>query len=320
MAFYIEEGYRKNTLDVKSALHRFDYWSDIVCDEFVQLDCSGENAQSFNGELRGGIGVDKLRFAEVIADPQTVKRSKCQISKATETEFLISFQLSNKAAIRQNGREAILTPGSFALYDSTEPYQLTFNENFHQFIVQMPKQVLARHLSCPEQYTAIKMSATTGLGAVLMQFVLSLAKESSALPAQASLLSENLTNMIAMALSSSVMLEQVGNNSLVKDSLLNRILHYIDINLQDSNLNNQLIAQSQGISLRYLNKLFAEQGKSVHAEVLEKRLISAHNKLVAPEYRGHSIETIAYSVGFSGAGHFSRCFKKRFGLSPNQVR
>jgi transcriptional regulator GlxA family with amidase domain len=37
-------------------------------------------------------------------------------------------------------------------------------------------------------------------------------------------------------------------------------------------------------------------------------------------YQGHSIEMIEYHVGFSSAAHFSRCFKKRFGQNPSQLR
>ncbi len=52
-------------------------------------------------------------------------RSKRQIAKSTEADFLISFQIENQGLIRQNGREALLTPSSYAMYDSTQPYSLT---------------------------------------------------------------------------------------------------------------------------------------------------------------------------------------------------
>ncbi|MEL7339497.1 MAG: helix-turn-helix domain-containing protein, partial [Bacteroidota bacterium] len=34
----------------------------------------------------------------------------------------------------------------------------------------------------------------------------------------------------------------------------------------------------------------------------------------------HSIGYIASAVGFANAGHFSRCFKKKFGLLPKDFR
>jgi AraC-like DNA-binding protein len=323
MGFFISDGYRKNAQDVGDKKHHFENWSDIVCNEFVQLDCIKTDAnadQKFYGELRGGVGIGDVSFAEVISDSHQVVRSKQQISKTSEADFLISFQLAQQGIVRQSGREAILTPGSFAMYDSTQPYTLSFKEDFHQFIVQMPKDVLSRHLMNPEQYTAIQMSGTSGLGAVMTNCILSMTKELSHLDQASNELSNNIINMIAMAFSSSVMLEQVGSNSVVKESLINRIHQYIETNLCNTNLSNQSIAASQGISIRYLNKLFEEQAESVHSLVLEKRLNRSLKLLQDPGYLGHSIETIAYNVGFSSAAHFSRCFKKHFGQSPSQYR
>jgi AraC-like DNA-binding protein len=323
MTFFISDGYRKTTADSGEPKRNFEYWKDIVCDEFVALDCqnlSPEGEVDFNAELRGGPGLSALRFAEVIANPHQVKRTKEQISRANEEEFLISFQLAQNAVVRQNGREAILTPGTFAMYDSTQPYALSFKENFHQLIVQMPKQVLSEHLLNPEQYTAISMSGTSGIGAVLSNFIFSLARELGELNQVSNELSDNILNMIAMAFSSSVMLEQVGSNSVVKESLKQRVLRYVELNLGNASLNNQQIADAQGISIRYLNKLFAENSESVHTLLMEKRLLRSLALLKDPAYAGHSIEMIGFNVGFSSAAHFSRSFKKRFGFSPSQLR
>jgi len=324
MTFFISDGYRKRADDCGESSRNFDYWSDIVCDEFVKLDCeqssSFDNKQPFSAELRGGSALSLLRFAEVVANPHRVKRSKNQISRSTEEDFLISFQLAQQGIVRQNGREAILTPGTFVMYDSTQPYSLSFKENFHQLIVQMPKTVLSKHLLHPEQYTAIQMSGRSGLGSVLSNFVLSLAKEMGNIKQTSDELSDNLINMIAMAFSSSVMLEQIGNNSAVKESLRQRVLRYIELNICNPEMNNQLIADSQSISVRYLNKLFEQDSESVHTLLLDKRLQMSLKLLKDPAYCGHSIEMIGYHVGFSSAAHFSRCFKKHFGQSPNQIR
>lgn len=297
-----------------------DYWREIICDEFVKLDCEMQQPDEFIGELRGGIGIANLRFSEVLSNPQIVERSKRQIAKSTEAEFLISFQLEKEGIVRQGGREALLTPGSFALYDSTEPYSLSFQERFHQFVVQMPKEVLSRHLMNPEQYTAISISGESGLGAILSNFIFSLVRELNNFQQAPDELSENLVNMIAMALSSSVMLEQSTDNSIVRDALKRRILQYIENNLCDPELSNKHVAESQNISTRYLHKLFQGQTETIHSLILNKRLDKSMQILKDPGYLGHSIERIAYSVGFSSPAHFSRAFKKYFGVNPSDCR
>ena len=319
MTTYLLEGrYRKETSHLNDR-DRTDYWRDIICDEFVRLDCS-KLANDFKGELRGGAIVGDLQFAEVLADAQFVERSKRQIAKFAESDFLLSFQLEDRGLVRQNGREALLTPGSFALYDSTQPYSLTFEQRFHQLVVQMPKEVLSRHLMNPERYTAISISGKSGLGAVLTDFIFSLARELHRVHKAPDELSENLVDMIAMAFSSSVMLNQVGNHSIVRASLKRRIHQYIDNNLCNPDLSNRHIAAAQNISVRYLHKLFDDEEETVHALILTKRLERTRHLLTDPAYAGHSIERIAYSTGFVSAAHFSRAFKKRFGVCPRDVR
>jgi AraC-like DNA-binding protein len=318
-AALLNTGYKKNTEAVNDH-ERFDYWRESICHEFVELDCDSIKRDGFSGELRGGAGISGVRFAEVISDAQEVKRTKQQLVRSDRDDFLISFQLSNTGIVRQRGREAILTPGSFALYDATEPYTLSFAERFHQLVVQMPKSVLACHLMNAEAYTATRMAGDEGLGAVLSNFLFALARELQNVPEDSKELGDNLVNMIAMAFSSSVMLEEIGSNTVARQALKRRVLAYVENNLCDQELSNKKIAESQGISLRYLHKLFEEDAESLHALVLHKRLERAHEALSDAQLRGHSIESIAYRFGFSSAGHFSRAFKKHYGVNPSALR
>ena len=58
----------------------------------------------------------------------------------------------------------------------------------------------------------------------------------------------------------------------------------------------------------------------MHTLILNKRLERAHQLLADPAYVGHSIETVAYSIGFTSAAHFSQAFKKLYGVNPSDVR
>jgi len=323
--FILEKGYRKKA-DSKDGQDNFEYWREVVCDEFVQLECDpvcDQNIDLFDAQMRGGIGFKDISFNEVISSPHIASRTNQQISNALKDDFLISFQIENQCIVRQHGREALLTPGSFALYDSTSPYSLSFAEKFHQFVVQMPREVLARHLIEPEQYTAISVDANQGLGMVLKDFIFSLAGELSTSEVKPSeVLSENLVNLIALSFSSSVVQNNLTDSECVKEALIRRINQFIDNNLFDASLNNQKIAESQGISVRYLHKLFHDKDQSIHSMILDRRLAAAYQLLCsdnALESRS-TIESLAYHVGFSSSSHFSRAFKARYGISPSSIR
>jgi len=320
--FILQKGYQKKA-DTKDGQRNFDYWREVICDEFVQLNCepqAGQELNGFSGSIRGGIGFTDLSFNEVISSPQIALRTGEQISKASEDDFLISFQMENQCTVRQHGREALLMPGSFALYDSAAPYSLSFPEKFHQFVIQMPREVLARHLIEPEKYTAISMNASTGLGLVLKDFIFSLATELSSSEAKPSdVLSENLVSLIALSFSSTVVQSSLTESECVKEALVRRIKQFVESNLYDSALNNGKVAESQGISVRYLHKLFRDEEESIHEMILHKRLAAAYELLDVNKESRPTIESIAYHVGFSSSSHFSRAFKAHFGVSPSSV-
>ncbi len=319
MPFLIKNGYQKNTLYVEKH-QQVDYWRDFICQEFVQLDCTPLDTEMFSGEIRGGLNYGQLSISEVICDAQTVTRTRQQISRANEANFLISFQLQQQGLVKQNGREAILSPGSFVLYDSSEPYSLNFNQRFHQLIVQMPKAVLSQYLINPEQYTAVAVSGQDGIGMVLNNFIYSLVMQHQQLDSIHSELADNLLNMIAMAYSSSLMCQQIKPQSYVREALVNRIKHYIECNYASPQLSNQRIADTHGISLRYLYKLFHNQEIGLHQLIMHKRMEKSKSLLLDAKYTNCSLENISYVVGFTSSAHFSRAFKNFFGASPSDFR
>lgn len=322
MEFIIVDGHDRN-VERHKGVDRFEFWRDVISDEYVNLDCDGihaDNIREFTGSIRSGTGFGPVQFSEVIADPQIAIRSKRQIAQSNEDDFLISFQLQSECVVSQSGRSAHLTPGSFALYDSTSPYSLAFDEPFHQFVLQMPRDVLLRHLLEPEKYTATAISATSGIGLVLQNFIFSLVRELSVPENQpGELLAENIVNLIALSLSSTVVNSDFVESGCVRDVLIRRVRQFIDSNLYDPRLNNGRIAASQGVSLRYLHKLFQNEDETIHEYILNKRLTAARLLLEESKPTGPSVEQVAFHVGFSSASHFSRSFKARFGVCPSEV-
>jgi AraC-like DNA-binding protein len=98
-----------------------------------------------------------------------------------------------------------------------------------------------------------------------------------------------------------------------------RAIRYIDAHLADPELSPRGIAGALGVSLRYLHGVF-EDGDSVGATILVRRLDRCRASLADPRERHRSISEIAYQWGFNDAAHFSRTFKARFGASPRGLR
>jgi hypothetical protein len=142
---------------------RLAYWVDAVCDTFVHLDCEPQSNRQFFGEIRSDVA-GNIHVGTVASTGQLVIRSQRQISRDPADICLINVQLSGHSMVGQDGRDATLRPGDFVLYDSTRPYRLTFDDDFSQTVLQIPRGALLRRLGASESFTATRIDGTMGLG------------------------------------------------------------------------------------------------------------------------------------------------------------
>jgi len=100
-----------------------------------------------------------------------------------------------------------------------------------------------------------------------------------------------------------------------------RILSSIDERLSEPRLNPEGLADEEGISRRRLDELFvASLGSPVAACINERRLVRAAKLLRDPSCHELSVASVAASVGYRDASHFSRVFRRRFGKTPRAWR
>jgi AraC-like DNA-binding protein len=89
--------------------------------------------------------------------------------------------------------------------------------------------------------------------------------------------------------------------------------------LGDPGLSATGLARVLAVSRTALYEAFARAG-GVQAYIRERRLQRFHDLVVHGLGSNKSIAEIAFGCGFRGEGHFSRAFKKRFGVTPGRLR
>ncbi|WP_298430881.1 AraC family transcriptional regulator [Ottowia sp.] len=80
------------------------------------------------------------------------------------------------------------------------------------------------------------------------------------------------------------------------------------------------IARLHHMTPRQVQRLFAREGTCFSDHVREQRLERAHALLADPAQRGKRVLDIALESGFNGFPAFSRAFRRRFGMTPTEVR
>ncbi|MCB1909670.1 MAG: helix-turn-helix domain-containing protein [Rhodocyclaceae bacterium] len=99
---------------------------------------------------------------------------------------------------------------------------------------------------------------------------------------------------------------------------LHRVQRYILRNLQDNEMSIPMIARENGISVRYLHRIFLLSGESVSKWILKQRLERCRESLAGSPGSRCLVKRVGFEWGFNDTAHFSRAFKKAFGASPSE--
>ena len=300
------------------AYRRLALWQDIVCDVYVQLDCSSDLGSAFNGRVaRAPLG--EASCTEVSSQQQRVYRTRSRIARSHEDFFLIALGKHGVGGVAQDGRETVLRPGEFTIYDTTRPYELRFDDAFTQVILQVPRDMLLRRVPGTETLTAISFGSDRPLQKLAHDFVYRLCQSADEIqPEHAVRLSEQAVDLVAMALS-----ERLGTQALPSTrrlALLHRLKAHVRTHLADSDLSISETATALGVSPRYVNDLLSEEGTSFQRFVLTERLAQCQRDLASPILAHRHVSEIAFAWGFNDVSHFGRVFRERYGLSPRDFR
>ncbi len=97
------------------------------------------------------------------------------------------------------------------------------------------------------------------------------------------------------------------------------VCDYIDRHLADGRLTPERLSRLFRMSRATLYRLFEDEG-GVVAYISGRRLDRCRALLAADPARERTIGEIAFSHGFASEAHFSRAFRRRFGMAPREAR
>lgn len=300
--------------------NREAYWADAVCDTYVQLECDAIDASAgFHGEIRLDT-LATLGLSCVTAAAQHVRRTPAKISQRSEDFFLVSIQTQGTGVITQDGRSAVLRPGDFALYDSTRPYELLFQEDFQQFVLMLPGPTLRSQLRDTQALTARQVSGERGAGHLMINMIATLAKDIETLElSSATAVAQSVENILIAGLNS------LPGASLRQPSNLQALHHeqiksFVRQHLANPELCVAQIASHLRMSISSVHRVFAKEPYSVTQWIWAQRLDAVKRDVCDASLAARSISELAYRWGFNDAAHFSRTFRSRFGCSARELR
>ncbi len=296
----------------------FEEFRAAVSSSFVPLSVSAKRTGPFRGEISTK-DAGQLTFAEISANAHDVNRTKDLISDGGAGHYKLSIMLSGRGLLIQDRREMSLHPGIVAIYDTSEPYTLIFDGDIRNFVVMVPKDLIALPQDAVGELTASTDLGDSHLGRTVAEFLLHAPR--SLQPSQVSV--EHRVSRGAVGLLEALLLSKLGTEGVQQDPrrvLLRKIQDYIEDHLGSADLTLSDIAAAHYISTRHLHGLFQDAGTTASTYIRTRRLERCRDDLIDPLQASQQVSTIASRWGFPDATHFSRAFRTHFGQSPRTLR
>jgi AraC-like DNA-binding protein len=134
------------------------------------------------------------------------------------------------------------------------------------------------------------------------------------------LVARHLVDLVSLALQAGGDATEFAKRRGLAAARLAAIKADIARNLTDPDLSVTGVASRHHITPRYVHMLFEGQGITFTGYVIAERLARACRMLADHRFASKSISAIALGAGFGDLSYFNRCFRRRYGMTPSDIR
>jgi AraC-like DNA-binding protein len=233
--------------------------------------------------------------------------------------FGMSITLAGEHVYKTGNTDVLVGPGGAVI--GGLPDALVTHTNCRQFGVKFSPRLLAPLVPNFADMPLISLPAHTQAVRLLASYLKLLDAEEVIETSEAQYLAAlHVHDLAALAIGSSrdamVAAAERGGRAarlaVVKQDIL--------AHLTDPNLSVATLAARQRLSPRYIHMLFEQEGMTYSEFVVTERLTRAHRMLADPRTGAHTIGDIALHVGFGDLSYFNRTFRRKYGVTPSDVR
>lgn len=287
-----------------------DAWSEMVSATHLPWTITDVTARPCFGATVRRRRLADLCLVECTCGPNGGVRRKHELA-ATDGEYLIMLMtLSGHEVVSQGGRTLRLAPGNVVVWDSELPAAFCAQDTLVKRSLLVPKAALAEVGSRGALRTGAVLDVSAPAVLLLSHYLDGLSATLDTLPQEAVPAARNAAiELLAAALQADHVAPSSGAATRCAAQTL------IDRRLTDPELTPAVVARALGISTRSLHRAFEDSGETVAGFIRTRRLARARDELLA----GHTVSQVARHWHFTDPSHFSRSFKRHFGVNPSDL-
>ena len=288
-------------------------WTDALTDLCGHFDVDPLEASTFDGRINYTT-VSRLKLCQIETSQHRIAHTAASAGLSEHPYVKILFQTHGISYFEQDGRHIEIAPGDCLAYDVSCPHTIISPAHTRHEVVIVPKDLLQERGFRLAKMSACKLSARTGTGRIAHDFVHAAFDEATKLsPHNAVGVADSLIDLLLLPLrEADTMFDRGG-----AEATYIRAQFFIREHLRDPDLSIDRISAALGCTKRYLHMLFSDRGMTVSDYIWRTRLQNCRHELETQA--GKTITDVAFSWGFSSSSHFSRVFRKYFGIVPSSI-
>lgn len=238
----------------------------------------------------------------------------------SEPQVLVGFVTYGRGHLTDSGRRAAeFADGDLWVCDPATPFSVQFRNDFEFLLLRLPRERLVGRLGRAASVPTLVVGETVSAAAArpLMRALaahFAVMEDGDVMAAEPA-----ITELVLSALLAEARPEE-DNATQVQTAHFARVCAQIEARLREPELSVGDVAGAEGLSARYIQRLFEGQDRSFSDYVRHRRLERCRLDLVNPQHADRSIAEIGFRWGFADQAHFSRVFSAAYGISPRDYR
>lgn len=304
--------------DSVKASERLEFWRCGGVSLFGPLDLEQYGSERFEASF-SHTHLGDLAFCRLTTRvSHRAARTKAMSLNDDRPYLKAVLQRKGHSVITQDDASIRLRSGEWTVYDAGEPYSAAASHGAEFSVILIPRERVISPGIDVRNLVLHPIPARSGFGRLIWIFLdMTMDQIPTVQERRTFDVAEVITQMFRIALFDSLETQPAANS---RDALRERVKFCILAHLRDPRLSVSKLADLMHCSKRYLHIVFRPENISISEYILKARLDRCRAQLLNSSSARRSITDIAYSWGFNNSNHFSRCFRREFGVSPRELR